>query len=239
VAVNGAIDPTTARVVAIELDKGRIYQENADKQWWSKSLPTDPWTVGAPPDSSADPQLAKSANNTVLTNGLQTIVDTSNNTWSLIGNQISINGTIDPTTANVVKLAYENGQVWQENSANLWWAKSSPTDTAWLPGPGTPVSPVNEPGLAPTTSALVDPTTMTAALGTPSPSFLQAQGGSTAASDGSMIDDSLTFGSASGDMIPNVPSGGGLGYTTMTAPSNVYGMMLPPSATPGMMLAVH
>jgi hypothetical protein len=239
VAVNGAIDPTTARVVAIELDKGRIYQENADKQWWSKALPTDPWAAGAPPDSSPDPQLAKSANNTVLSNGLQTIVDAGNNTWSLIGNQVSINGTIDPTTANVVKLAYENGQVWQENSANLWWAKSSPTDTAWLPGPGTPVSPVNEPGLVPTTSALVDPTTMTTALGTPSPWFLQAEDGLAAALGGSMMDNSPTFGSASGGMIPDVPSSGGPGYTTMTPPSNVYGMILPPSPAPGIMLAMH
>jgi hypothetical protein len=243
VAVNGAIDPTTARVVAIELDKGRIYQENADKQWWSKSLPTDPWTPGAPPDSSPDPLLAVSANNTVLTetagNSVQTIVDAGNNTWSIHGGQVSINGTIDQTTANVVKLAYENGQVWQENTNNLWWAKSSPTDT-WLPAPGTPVSPVTEPGLMSTTAAMVGPDTVGMALKAPPLAFINNSGATTVSSGGnglSMNDDLLTLsGSAS---LPPVPTGDDFGYSNMLETPSYYGMMLPPTGALEMMLPVH
>ncbi|MBN8873140.1 MAG: hypothetical protein J0H67_09920 [Rhodospirillales bacterium] len=48
---------------------------------------------------------------------------------------------IDPTTANVTHLAYAEGLVWQENTQNLWWAKSSPT-ASWMPPAGTQAPPV-------------------------------------------------------------------------------------------------
>jgi hypothetical protein len=48
---------------------------------------------------------------------------------------------VDPTTANVTELAYVDGEIWQENTSNLWWGKTTPAD-AWAPGPGTPTSPL-------------------------------------------------------------------------------------------------
>ena len=39
------------------------------------------------------------------------------------------------------ELAYVNGTVWQENSANLWWGKTTP-GAPWSPGAGTAASPL-------------------------------------------------------------------------------------------------
>jgi hypothetical protein len=41
----------------------------------------------------------------------------------------------------VKTLAYENGQVWQMNTSDLWWAKTLPTDQ-WPPTYGTTTSPL-------------------------------------------------------------------------------------------------
>ncbi|HEY4041648.1 MAG TPA: hypothetical protein VGM32_07360, partial [Rhodopila sp.] len=38
-------------------------------------------------------------------------------------------------------LACENGQVWQMNTSDLWWAKTLRTDQ-WSPTQGTPTSPL-------------------------------------------------------------------------------------------------
>jgi hypothetical protein len=48
---------------------------------------------------------------------------------------------IDPATANVIELAYENGKIWQENSQGLWWSKSAPADS-WDPPYGTSTNPI-------------------------------------------------------------------------------------------------
>ena len=142
VNVNGFDDPTTGRVVALAYDNGRVWQENADKLWWSKALPTDAWTpnAGTPTAPQSVPLLA-SADNSIVTTASQVIVDASQNTWSIVNGQVDVNGSIDPTTANVVELAYVGGKVWQENASQLWWAKTSPTDT-WAPNAGTGTSPL-------------------------------------------------------------------------------------------------
>jgi hypothetical protein len=154
VAVNGVADMTTARVVALVYKNGQVWQENADKLWWAKTTPSDQWS---PPSGTATPPvagvtLAVSADNTVLTNNWQTIVDANQHTWSIVNGQVSVDGQIDNTTANVVTLAYEKGQVWQENADSLWWAKTTPADQ-WSPDLGTSVSPVTGTGVMP----LVDP----------------------------------------------------------------------------------
>ena len=98
-----------------------------------------------PPSTSATP----SPDNTVITaSGGGSITDASGNAWSIVGGQVAVNGTPDTSTANVIELAYEKGLVWQENSSDLWWSKSSPSDT-WSPGPGTSTSPVPASAVAP------------------------------------------------------------------------------------------
>ena len=142
VNVNGADDQTTARVIALAYKGGKIWQENADKLWWSKTAPSDQWSP--PPGTPTPPEavpLAASADGTVVTNGLQAIIDAAQNTWSIVNEQVDVNGHIDPTTKNVIELAYKGGAIWQENTDHLWWMKASPSDQ-WSPPPGTPTAPV-------------------------------------------------------------------------------------------------
>lgn len=142
VNVNEFDDPITARVVALAYVNGQIWQENADKLWWSKTLPSDTWSPNAgTPLAPEQVPLQASAEDTTVTTGAQAIVDASQNAWSIVSGQVDINGTIDTTTANVVELAYASGKVWQENSNQLWWSKTSPT-APWLPTNGTSTSPL-------------------------------------------------------------------------------------------------
>lgn len=92
---------------------------------------------------TSKPPMTPSANNTVVMAGSNAaITDTSGNKWTITASgQIAVNGVADTTTAAVKELAYVNGIVWQENSANLWWGKTTP-GAAWSPGAGTAVSPL-------------------------------------------------------------------------------------------------
>lgn len=80
------------------------------------------------------------------------ITDAQGNIWSLQDGQVVENGIPDPTTANVIALAYAQtdhgargliypgyGQVWQENTSLLWWAA---TDAGWSPAHGVIYAPV-------------------------------------------------------------------------------------------------
>ena len=65
-----------------------------------------------------------SSNDTIVDTGAY-IFDASGYPWTIRNGQVLINGVVDPTTANVMQLAYANGVVWQENSSNMWWSKTS------------------------------------------------------------------------------------------------------------------
>jgi len=43
VAVNGVIDTATNRVTELAYEYGKVWQENADKLWWSKNTSTNTW----------------------------------------------------------------------------------------------------------------------------------------------------------------------------------------------------
>lgn len=60
------------------------------------------------------------------------------------GGQVAVNGTVDTTTGNVTELAYVNNEIWQENTSDVWWGKTSPA-AAWSPGTGTTTSPLPAP----------------------------------------------------------------------------------------------
>ncbi|MBV8612397.1 MAG: cellulase family glycosylhydrolase, partial [Acetobacteraceae bacterium] len=166
VAVNGTPDGQSANVIELAYEKGQVWQENSSNLWWSKSSPSDTWSPG--PGTSTSPVPATTAptpppppgpsaspDNTVITAASGgSITDASGNAWSIANGQVAVNGTPDGQSANVIELAYEKGLVWQENSNNLWWSKSSPSDT-WSPGPGTSTSPV------PTATVSADTLTLT------------------------------------------------------------------------------
>ena len=144
VAVNGVTDTTTANVVELAWEKGVLWQENTASLWyaktasgWGAATTTSPVPTVTP---TPPPTPTPSPDNTVVTTTAGKIIDAGGNTWTITpGKQVAVNGVIDTTTANVVELAWEKGVVWQENTASLWYSKTSPT-SAW--SASTTTSPV-------------------------------------------------------------------------------------------------
>ncbi|MEA2740362.1 MAG: hypothetical protein QOH05_3669, partial [Acetobacteraceae bacterium] len=103
-------------------------------------------TTTPTPTPTPTPAATASPNDTmVLAGATNAITDASGNTWTITSTgQVAVNGTADSTTANVNELAYVNNEVWQENTSNLWWGKTS-TTAAWAPGAGTSTSPLPAP----------------------------------------------------------------------------------------------
>lgn len=143
VGVNGTADTTTGNVIELAYVNGTIWQENASDLWWGKTSPTASWSPDA--GTPTNP-LPTSANNSMLLAGsTSAIIDASGNTWTITSTgQVAVNGVADTTTANVAELAYVNKQVWQENTANLWWGKANPA-AAWSPDAGSATSPLPAP----------------------------------------------------------------------------------------------
>jgi hypothetical protein len=142
VAVNGVPDPTTANVDELAYYNGLIWQKNAGNHWYSKTSAAAHW-VGWPGSSVPLPIPNVSYNDSRI-GALGILTDANGNVWSLAngGNrsmQVSVDGAIDPTTANVVEMAIVNGVIWQENTAGLWFSKTTPA-SAW--STGTTASPI-------------------------------------------------------------------------------------------------
>jgi endoglucanase len=145
VAVNGTPDTTTANVIELAYVNGTIWQENTSLLWWGETKPNASWATEAGTTTSPLPALPlPSPNDTVIkANGAGGLIDASGNKWTITPNaQVAVNGVADTTTANVTELVYVNGEIWQENSSNLWKGKTSPT-AAWSPGTGTSKSPLS------------------------------------------------------------------------------------------------
>lgn len=79
---------------------------------------------------------------TIITPGVGFAIDNTSNRWTITtGGQVAVNGVVDAITSNVTQVAWITPLIWQENSSNLWWSKTSPSAT-WLPVAGTPTSPL-------------------------------------------------------------------------------------------------
>jgi hypothetical protein len=161
VAINGTADTTTANVIELAYVNGKIWQENASHLWWGETSPNAGWapTAGtstsplpATPTPTPTPTPTASPNDTVVLAGTSaTVTDASGNKWTITASgQVAVNGIADTTTKGVTELAYVNKAVWQENTANLWWEKTSPSGS-WSPGTGTATSPL--PAATPITAA--------------------------------------------------------------------------------------
>jgi hypothetical protein len=152
IAVNGTVDTTTTNVAELAYVNGTVWQENTSSLWWGKTSPTAAWSPGAgttlsplpaTPVPTTTPAPTASPNDAIVKLGsTAAITDASLNKWTITaGGQVAVNGVVDTATAHVTELAYVNGTVWQENTSNLWWGKSSPT-TAWGPAAGTATNPL-------------------------------------------------------------------------------------------------
>ncbi|HTR16987.1 MAG TPA: glycoside hydrolase family 5 protein [Acetobacteraceae bacterium] len=83
-----------------------------------------------------------SPNATIVTGSTGSITDAQGKVWTIAGGQVAVNGTPDTLTSGVIKLAYVNGTVWQENSADRWGAWNSAT-SVWGPTNGTSTPPIS------------------------------------------------------------------------------------------------
>jgi endoglucanase len=77
---------------------------------------------------------ASSANGTTIPPATQ-IVDSGGNVWTLASGVVVENGATPGYSANVTLLLYDNGVIYQENSANNWW---SWTGSTWAAVSGDP-----------------------------------------------------------------------------------------------------
>lgn len=141
VMVNGVIDQTTDRVVALVYSNGQVWQENADGLWWSKDSPTGQWSPAYGTPNAPTPDSSAAVSTVMLSSSDTPLMDASGNEWAILNGQVTLNGVADPTTKNVTELAYVNGQVWQQNADGLWWSKTTPS-SQWDPPYGTRISPV-------------------------------------------------------------------------------------------------
>jgi hypothetical protein len=129
VVVDGNVDATTYYVESLAYVDGKVYQENINGSWWSKTKPEDTW-------SPADGQTYSPVK----------ITDSNGHVWQIVGSnngQVAVDGVVDQTTSYVINMVYVNGRVWQENVNHDWWYKNTPTDT-WIGGTTTSPYDVSE-----------------------------------------------------------------------------------------------
>jgi hypothetical protein len=109
--------------------------------------------AGPPPLTALTTTQTESADKTVITLASGgSVIDASGNAWMLTsGGQITVNGTVDPVTNNVLQLAYVNHVVWQYTGYGLWYSWS-PTSHTWA---GTSVSPLPTPVPVPSRGSFV------------------------------------------------------------------------------------
>jgi len=145
---NGIVDGLTNRVIAIGIIDGHVVQQNTDNLWWAKTNQGyDGWgTPGYDDGHIANPFPASTSGKTIVPDGASPIVDGSGNLWWIDGGRVVENGITDQFTANVVKIAYVNGQIYQENNQLLWWQKTYQGWGGWGT-PGNPDGHIDTPAL--------------------------------------------------------------------------------------------
>jgi hypothetical protein len=109
VAENGVADPHTSRVFQLYEDaNGNIYQMNADDDWWE-------WTPGQGYfgwTETGQPFAADgSPDGTIFPKTTGPIFDQHGNFWEISNARVVVDNVVHETTANVVALAYVNGEI--------------------------------------------------------------------------------------------------------------------------------
>lgn len=145
ITIDGQVDQTTAGVDELGYDQGLVWQKNADNQWYSKTSPTAAWVQW--PNTTVPLAIPGVSANDAITvaGGTTRLVDANGNFWGLteadsaMGYQVTVDGAIDTTTENVVQIAIVNDTLWQENTAGLWYSKTTPAGT-WTSG--TTIDPI-------------------------------------------------------------------------------------------------
>jgi hypothetical protein len=108
---NGAKAGYSANVTRVLYYNGTIYQK-APGGWWSWN--GTGWVATSAPVSA-------SASGTSIPSATQ-IVDSALNIWTVVSGVVYENGATAGYSANVIKLLYFSGTIYQENSSNKWWS---------------------------------------------------------------------------------------------------------------------
>lgn len=124
--VNGAALGESWNVVELVYRGGKIWKKMSTWQWQSKVLPYEAWSAATP----TAPTRITSPTNVYYYPGGNGVVDAGNISWVIAEGQIFIDGMRDTATANVVRIAYFGGKVWQQNAAGGWYSKANLWD-AW------------------------------------------------------------------------------------------------------------
>ena len=141
-----------------------------------------------------------SPNPTVITPASGSFTDNAGLRWTVTaGGQVAVNGVVDATTSNVIRMAWVNGVIWQENASLNWYSKTS-AGAAWSAGT--------------TTSPLASlPTITIAAIASPSPNTaFQVTG---ALSNYGTVAPTLTYSNNGGPAIA-FPTGNSVTTTTFS-----------------------
>ena len=135
ITVNGQVDGTTANVDLLAFDGGLVWQKNADNNWYSKTSPSAAWVQWSGPGAPVMIPGVSANDATVAAGSSATLVDANGNVWGLAkadgaqGYQVTVDGAVDTTTANLVQLALVDGTIWQQNTAGLWYSKTTPASS--------------------------------------------------------------------------------------------------------------
>lgn len=98
--------------------------------------------------------MATSPNGTYAVGPGGSVTDTQGNVWAInSAGQVTINGKVDTTTAGVESLGFYNGVVWQKNTYNLWYGKTSPAAT-WVDFPASGGVPMPVPIASPNNTSV-------------------------------------------------------------------------------------
>lgn len=133
ITINGTLDPTTARVDAIGVFNGQVWQKNGDNLWYSKASAAATWANYPASGGNPMPVPGVANNQSITIDGgpaYNQFHDTHGNLWQInAAGQVVIDGRVDTTTARVVAMELVNGKIWQENADGNWYSKLKPSDT--------------------------------------------------------------------------------------------------------------
>jgi len=109
--------------------------------------------------------MVASPNGTVATGIGASVTDASGNVWTIdVAGQVTVNGLVDTSTANVDELVYVNSEVWQKNADNQWYYRTSlfaPWSASTYGPPGADPPNINAPITSPNDTTITTGSTAT------------------------------------------------------------------------------
>jgi hypothetical protein len=128
VICNGRVETSTANVAMLYYFNDEIYYKNTTDNWFVRTTTWEPST-----NPMEMPIALESPDGMTISTVGPAITNSIGERWtlSMTGEhplRVAVDGTPDPTTAQVMKLYYHNHMVFQMNSSSKWWSKTQSSD---------------------------------------------------------------------------------------------------------------